>query len=92
MRNNNETVNNRIYKFRSMVVEAEKLKEKLSEQNEMNGPMFKRKNDSRVTKVGKFIRCTSIDELPQLLNILKGDMSLVGPRLSLPKKVEQFER
>ncbi|BFK82363.1 sugar transferase [Clostridium baratii] len=81
----------KMYKFRSMVVNAEELKEKLKEQNEMSGPMFKMKEDPRVTKVGKFIRKTSIDELPQLINILKGDMSLVGPRPSLPKEVEQFE-
>ena len=81
----------KMYKFRSMVVNAEELKEKLAAQNEMSGPMFKMKDDPRVTKVGKFIRKTSIDELPQLFNILKGDMSLVGPRPSLPKEVAQFE-
>lgn len=80
-----------MYKFRSMVVNAEELKEKLEAQNEMSGPMFKMKDDPRVTKVGKFIRKTSIDELPQLFNVLKGDMSLVGPRPSLPKEVAQFE-
>ena len=78
-----------MYKFRSMVVNA---KEKLAHQNEMSGPMFKMKDDPRVTKVGKFIRKTSLDELPQLLNVLKGDMSLVGPRPSLPKEVAQFEK
>ena len=57
----------------------------------MSGPMFKIKDDPRITKVGKFIRKTSIDELAQLVNVLKGDMSLVGPRPSLPKEVEQFE-
>ena len=80
-----------MYKFRSMVVNAEELKEKLAAQNEMSGPMFKMKDDPRVTRVGKFIRKTSIDELPQLWNVLKGDMSLVGPRPSLPKEVAQFE-
>ncbi|MGG5460737.1 sugar transferase [Clostridium sp. B9] len=80
-----------MYKFRSMVVNAEEIKEKLKEQNEMSGPMFKMKNDPRITKVGKFIRKTSIDELPQLLNVLRGEMSLVGPRPSLPKEVEEFE-
>ena len=80
-----------MFKFRSMVINAEELKEKLTNQNEMSGPMFKMKNDPRVTKVGKFIRKTSIDELPQLINILKGDMSLVGPRPSLPKEVDKFE-
>ncbi len=81
-----------MYKFRSMVVNAEELKEKLAHQNEMSGPMFKMKDDPRVTKVGKFIRKTSLDELPQLWNVLKGDMSLVGPRPSLPKEVKQFEK
>ena len=80
-----------MYKIRSMVIDAEKIKPLLEENNEMSGPMFKMKNDPRITKVGKFIRKTSIDELPQLINILKGDMSLVGPRPSLPKEVEQFE-
>lgn len=80
-----------MYKFRSMVVNAEELKEKLAAQNEMSGPMFKMKDDPRVTKVGKFIRKTSLDELPQLWNVLRGDMSLVGPRPSLPKEVAQFE-
>ncbi|MGG7214932.1 sugar transferase [Clostridium nigeriense] len=81
----------KMFKFRSMVVNAEKLKVKLAKQNEMSGPMFKMKDDPRVTKVGRFIRKTSIDELPQLINVLKGDMSLVGPRPSLPKEVEKFE-
>lgn len=81
----------KMYKFRSMVENAEELKEKLQKQNEMSGPMFKMKNDPRVTKIGKFIRKTSIDELPQLINVLKGDMSLVGPRPSLPNEVEKFE-
>lgn len=81
----------KMYKFRSMVVNAEELKKKLQAQNEMSGPMFKMKDDPRVTKVGKFIRKTSLDEIPQLVNVLKGDMSLVGPRPSLPKEVEQFE-
>lgn len=81
----------KMYKFRSMVVNAEELKKKLMEQNERTGPMFKIKNDPRITKVGRFIRRTSIDELPQLVNILKGDMSIVGPRPSLPVEVKQFE-
>jgi exopolysaccharide biosynthesis polyprenyl glycosylphosphotransferase len=81
----------KMYKFRSMITNAEELLEKLKEKNEMDGPMFKIKDDPRITKVGKFIRKTSIDELPQLINVLKGDMSLVGPRPSLPKEVEQFE-
>ena len=81
-----------MYKFRSMVVNAEELKEKLEQQNERYGPMFKMKHDPRITRVGKFIRKTSIDELPQLINILKGEMSLVGPRPSLPKEVAKFEK
>ncbi len=80
-----------MYKFRSMVVNAEELKEKLMHKNEMSGPMFKMKDDPRITKIGKFIRKTSIDELPQLINVIKGDMSLVGPRPSLPKEVAKFE-
>ncbi|MGL4570202.1 MAG: sugar transferase [Clostridium sp.] len=86
-----DSVHFKMYKFRSMVQNAEELKAKLQEQNEMSGPMFKMKEDPRVTNIGKFIRKTSIDELPQLINVLKGDMSLVGPRPSLPKEVEQFE-
>ena len=81
----------KMYKFRSMVVNAEAMKEKLEKQNERKGPMFKIKNDPRVTKIGRFMRRTSIDELPQLINILKGEMSIVGPRPSLPKEVIQFE-
>lgn len=81
----------KMYKFRSMVVNAENMKEKLEKQNERTGPMFKIKNDPRVTTIGRFIRKTSIDELPQLINILKGEMSIVGPRPSLPKEVIQFE-
>lgn len=80
-----------MYKFRSMVANAEELKKHLAEKNEMSGPMFKMADDPRITKVGKFIRKTSIDELPQLINVLKGDMSLVGPRPSLPNEVAQFE-
>lgn len=81
----------KMYKFRSMVCNAEELKRELLIQNEMSGPMFKMKNDPRITKIGGFIRKTSIDELPQLFNVLKGDMSLVGPRPSLPSEVEKFE-
>jgi exopolysaccharide biosynthesis polyprenyl glycosylphosphotransferase len=80
----------KIYKFRSMVVNAEKTLKYLKDKNEMSGPVFKIKDDPRVTKVGKFIRKTSIDELPQLFNVLKGDMSLVGPRPNLPKEVMQY--
>jgi lipopolysaccharide/colanic/teichoic acid biosynthesis glycosyltransferase len=79
----------KMYKFRSMVHNAEELLAGLLEQNEVSGAMFKLKNDPRVTKIGRFIRKTSIDELPQLLNVLKGEMSLVGPRpASLYRKAE----
>ncbi|KFL14875.1 multidrug MFS transporter [Geobacillus stearothermophilus] len=79
-----------MYKFRSMVTNAEELLESLLHLNETTGAMFKMKNDPRVTKVGRFIRKTSIDELPQLWNVLKGDMSLVGPRPPLPREVAQY--
>ncbi|MGH2183051.1 sugar transferase, partial [Enterococcus faecalis] len=69
----------KMYKFRSMVLNAESLLSSLQEKNEASGPMFKIKDDPRITKFGKFIRKTSIDELPQLWNVLKGEMSLVGP-------------
>ncbi|MGV3150599.1 sugar transferase [Sarcina ventriculi] len=81
----------KMFKFRSMVHNAEELKEELLSKNEMTGPMFKIKDDPRITNIGKFIRKTSIDELPQLINVIKGEMSLVGPRPSLPKEVENFE-
>ena len=70
----------RMYKFRSMCKDAPKMRAAMESQNELDGPAFKIKDDPRVTKVGRFIRKTSIDELPQLVNILKGDMSVVGPR------------
>lgn len=80
----------KMYKFRSMCPDAEKKLESLMSRNEMTGPAFKIKDDPRVTKVGHFIRKTSIDELPQLLNILKGDMSIIGPRPPLPREVAQY--
>ncbi|PAK52313.1 sugar transferase [Paenibacillus sp. 7541] len=80
----------RMYKFRSMVSNAEELLEKLLDQNEVGGAMFKMKEDPRITKIGKFIRKTSIDELPQLWNVVRGDMSLVGPRPALPREVMQY--
>ncbi len=79
-----------MYKFRSMVVNADQLLEKLKDQNEVDGAMFKMKHDPRITKIGYFIRKHSLDELPQLVNVLKGDMSLVGPRPSLPSEVKQY--
>ncbi|MEI2367901.1 sugar transferase [Niallia circulans] len=79
-----------MYKFRSMVSNAEDLKASLMDKNEATGPVFKIKDDPRVTRVGKFIRKTSIDELPQLINVLKGEMSLVGPRPSLPQEVAAY--
>ncbi len=79
----------KIYKFRSMYVDAEERKKELEKQNEMQGLMFKMENDPRITRVGKFIRKTSIDELPQFYNVLKGDMSLVGTR---PPTADEFEK
>lgn len=79
----------KIYKFRSMYMDAEEQKKNLREQNEMNGPMFKIGHDPRITRVGRFLRKTSIDELPQFYNVLKGDMSLVGTR---PPTVDEFEQ
>ncbi|MGC8605490.1 MAG: sugar transferase, partial [Desulfomonilaceae bacterium] len=80
----------KMYKFRSMVLNAEKMKEDLLEKNETGGVIFKMKRDPRITKVGRVIRKLSIDELPQLYNVLKGDMSLVGPRPHPPKEVELY--
>ena len=80
----------KMYKFRSMYYDAEERLKELIKSNEMDGPAFKMKDDPRITRVGKFIRKTSIDELPQLWNILKGDMSIVGPRPALPREVEQY--
>ena len=79
-----------LYKFRTMVVNAEEMKQDLAEQNEMDGPVFKIANDPRVTRVGRFLRRTSIDELPQLFNVLRGEMSMVGPRPPLPGEVGAY--
>jgi exopolysaccharide biosynthesis polyprenyl glycosylphosphotransferase len=80
-----------MYKFRSMCVDAEARRAELEKHNEMDGPVFKMKSDPRITRIGKFIRKTSIDELPQFFNVLLGDMSLVGPRPPLPSEVAQYE-
>lgn len=80
----------KFYKFRTMCVDAESKLEQLQEKNEMDGPVFKITEDPRITKIGKVLRATGIDELPQLWNILKGDMSFVGPRPPIPKEVEQY--
>ena len=79
-----------MYKFRSMCPNAHEKLEELLKYNEMEGPAFKMENDPRITKIGKFIRKTSIDELPQLVNILKGEMSIIGPRPPLPREVAQY--
>ncbi|MBC2161783.1 sugar transferase [Listeria booriae] len=79
-----------MYKFRSMYVDAEAQLEKLQAQNEMQGHMFKMKDDPRITKVGKWIRKTSLDEFPQFINILKGDMSFVGPRPPLTQEYVNY--
>lgn len=81
----------KMYKFRSMYVNAEEMLEKLQKHNEADGPVFKMKNDPRVTRVGRFIRKYSIDELMQLVNVFKGDMSVVGPRPALPNEVSEYD-
>jgi lipopolysaccharide/colanic/teichoic acid biosynthesis glycosyltransferase len=80
----------RMFKFRSMIVDADKIKDELLDQNESGGVTFKMKRDPRITRVGGIIRKLSIDELPQLYNVLKGDMSLVGPRPPVPREVRQY--
>lgn len=80
----------KMYKFRSMYKDAEERLEEIQHLNEQTGPAFKIKDDPRITKVGRFIRKTSLDELPQLFNVLKGDMSLVGPRPAIPREVEKY--
>lgn len=79
-----------MYKFRSMIIDAEEKLKDLIDLNEVSGAMFKLQDDPRITRIGKFIRKTSIDELPQLWNVLKGEMSLVGPRPPLPQEVEEY--
>jgi len=82
----------KILKFRTMVVNAEAKLKELQKMNELQGPVFKIRNDPRITAIGRFLRKTSLDELPQLFNVLKGDMSLVGPRPPIPAEVERYER
>ena len=81
----------RFYKFRSMIPDAESMLDELLDANEMVGPAFKMKDDPRITRFGRIIRKCSIDELPQLINVIKGDMSLVGPRPPLPREVEMYD-
>lgn len=80
----------KMYKFRTMVTDAENMLQELQEKNEKDGPVFKIKNDPRITKFGSFLRRSSLDELLQFINVLKGDMSIVGPRPSLPKEVKEY--
>ena len=80
----------KLYKFRTMCLDAEEKKDELMDLNEADGPVFKIKDDPRITKIGKFLRATNIDELPQFINILLGSMSFVGPRPALPKEVAQY--
>lgn len=80
-----------LYKFRSMVQDAEEMKNKLVPDNEMTGPVFKIRNDPRVTRVGRFLRKYSLDEIPQIINVIRGEMSLVGPRPPLPEEVAQYD-
>ncbi|HEX9097369.1 MAG TPA: sugar transferase [Candidatus Dormibacteraeota bacterium] len=80
----------RFYKFRSMYIDAEQRLAEFQLTNEVEGPVFKMRNDPRVSRVGAFLRRTSLDELPQLINVLKGDMSMVGPRPPLPNEVAQY--
>jgi exopolysaccharide biosynthesis polyprenyl glycosylphosphotransferase len=79
------------YKFRSMVDNADEMRSQLADLNESTGPLFKIRNDPRLTRVGRFIRRYSLDELPQLYNVLRGEMSLIGPRPNLPEEVAQYQ-
>jgi exopolysaccharide biosynthesis polyprenyl glycosylphosphotransferase len=81
-----------LYKFRTMVENAEILRKELEDENEADGPVFKIKDDPRITRIGKFLRKTGLDELPQLFNILKGEMSLIGPRPPVPSETQQYKR
>ncbi len=79
-----------MYKFRTMVPNADEMLDSVLEDNEMDGPVFKIKDDKRITKIGRFLRRTSLDELPQFINVIKGDMTIVGPRPPLRREVEQY--
>lgn len=81
-----------LYKFRTMIVDADKMLDKIKDINESDGPIFHSRNDPRVIPLGRILRKTSLDELPQLINVLKGDMSLIGPRPPLPEEVKEYER
>ncbi|MCK4460303.1 MAG: sugar transferase, partial [candidate division Zixibacteria bacterium] len=81
----------KLYKFRTMCADAEHKKDALTNRNEMTGPVFKIADDPRVTRIGRFLRKYSIDEVPQFINVLRGDMSLVGPRPPLPKEVSEYD-
>ncbi len=80
----------KMYKFRSMISNAEEMQANITKQNEADGPIFKIKKDPRITRIGKVLRKLSMDELPQIFNVLRGEMSLVGPRPPLPKEVEKY--
>lgn len=82
----------KLYKFRTMIEDAERLKNSLESKNEMDGPVFKISDDPRITRFGRFLRKTSLDELPQLFNVVRGEMSFVGPRPPLPDEVRQYDR
>jgi lipopolysaccharide/colanic/teichoic acid biosynthesis glycosyltransferase len=81
-----------LYKFRTMVANADELRKGLESKNEVDGPVFKIKDDPRVTRIGKFLRKTGLDELPQLINVLKGEMSLIGPRPPLQTETKLYKR
>jgi lipopolysaccharide/colanic/teichoic acid biosynthesis glycosyltransferase len=81
----------KFYKFRSMRIDSDRIRAELEPRNEATGPVFKIRNDPRVTSVGQFLRRSSLDEIPQIFNVLKGDMSIVGPRPPLPSEVAKYE-
>jgi lipopolysaccharide/colanic/teichoic acid biosynthesis glycosyltransferase len=81
----------KFYKFRSMRSDSDRMRAALESRNDLSGPVFKMKNDPRITSVGQFLRRSSLDEIPQILNVLKGDMSIVGPRPALPGEVAKYE-